>query len=295
MNNSDFIQRFLFETLPVRGEYIFLHQSYQTIIAQHEYPPAIKRLLGEALAISGMLSAIIKFEGRLTVQFQGKGPLKLLLAQSDHQFNLRGLAQWSEDLTYEQLMQSLHEGILVVMVDPFKSQNRQQGVVEWRGNSLAESIEHYFRVSEQLPTTIHLAVDDQSAAGFLLQPIPGKRDKIILEEEEIDAYHLKAQNLNLNPTSLLKGDLQTLLPSLFPEDELRIFDKHAVAFKCTCSRERSGEAIYILGRAEAEAELKDKQVITVTCDFCNQEFNFDRHDVEYIFISHEEPPNANLH
>ncbi len=90
---NDILQRFIFENDPVRGEYIKLHESYQTILQQHDYPAAVRTLLGEALCVAALLSAIIKFEGRLTVQFRGKGKLRLLLAQCDDQNQLRGFSQ----------------------------------------------------------------------------------------------------------------------------------------------------------------------------------------------------------
>src|SRR5262245_26316767 len=101
--NKDSLHRFIFENAPVRGEFIYLQTSFQDIITQHQYPPAIRQLLGEALSVAGLLSAIIKFNGRLTVQFRGKGKLKLLLAQCNNNFQMRGLAKWEGELTYEDL------------------------------------------------------------------------------------------------------------------------------------------------------------------------------------------------
>src|SRR5580692_2373011 len=117
MKDNDSLQRFIFEQMPVRGEYIKLAHSYRTIINQHPYPPPIRKLLGEALCVAGLLSAIIKFDGRLTVQFRGKGKLKLLLAQCDNKFHMRGLVKWEGDLPYEDLMESFNDGVLVIMLD----------------------------------------------------------------------------------------------------------------------------------------------------------------------------------
>ena len=72
MNNTDIIQRFIFNDTDVRGEIVRLTHSFQTIVGQHAYPPAIQHMLGEALTVACLLNAIIKIPGRLTVQFQGK-------------------------------------------------------------------------------------------------------------------------------------------------------------------------------------------------------------------------------
>src|SRR5580692_166063 len=138
-NDQDIIQRFIFDKQPVRGEVIHLQHSFQTIVKQHAYPPAVCKLLGEALCIAALLSSTLKFEGRLMVQFRGEGKLKLLLAQCDHQFHIRGLAKWEGDASYDDLMRSFTEGILVIMLDTGIHKSRYQGIVNWQGYSLAES------------------------------------------------------------------------------------------------------------------------------------------------------------
>lgn len=288
--HTDTLQRFIFEHAPVRGEYIHLEESFQAIINQHSYPEPIRKLLGEALCVAGLLCAIIKFNGRLTVQFRGKGNLKLLLAQCDNHFHLRGLAKWEGDMSYTDLMESFNQGVLVIMLDSGPT-NRYQGIVSWRGNSLAESIEGYFKESEQLDTKIWLNVNDTSASGYLLQVVPASSKGI---EEEIIHPHwerITSMTKNIQANALLEYDYQSLLNHLYPDEEIRIFPAVDVQFKCTCSRKRGENAIAILGREEAEAELKEKQSIVVTCDFCNHEYVFDRIDVMKIFENKDHPPS----
>ena len=175
----DILQRFIFENDPVRGEYIKLQESLHTILQQHDYPAGVQKVLSEALCVAALLSAIIKFKGRLTVQFRGKGKLRLLLAQCDDQNQLRGLAKYDGEYSYEDLMASFKDGVLVIMLDSGSNGQRYQGVVEWVGSSLAESIEHYFQHSEQLATKIRLAVNEKYAVGFYECPkfSPPSRDR----------------------------------------------------------------------------------------------------------------------
>lgn len=251
MQNNDLLQRFIFEHLPVRGEFIQLHETYQTIINQHQYPPALRKLLGEALCVAGLLSAIIKFSGRLTVQFRGKGKLKLLLAQCDNNFHMRGLAKWDGELTYDDLMQSFNDGVLVIMLDSTTGKNnRYQGMVSWIGNSLVESVEGYFKNSEQLATKIWLSVNEYSAAGFLIQVIPtGERGLKQIEQEIINPHweHISKLTMGINANDMLNDDYHTLLKKLYPEEEIRVFEPVPVAFQCTCSRKKGEDAIYIFG------------------------------------------------
>lgn len=299
MQKVDSLQRFIFENAPVRGELIRLQLSYQTILNQHPYPAPIRKLLGEALCVSALLSAIIKFNGRLTVQFRGKGKLKLLLAQCDNNFHIRGLAKWDGELTEDDLLEAFNDGVLVIMLDAAPGKPPYQGVVSWVGNSLIESIQGYFKHSEQLATKLWLEVNEHTAAGLLLQVIPASdRGSKAIESEIIQPHweHILKLSDSLLPTDLLKLDTESLLKQLYPEEDIRIFAPDAIAFQCTCSRKRGEDAIYILGREEAEAELKDKQTIAVTCDFCNEEYLFDPIDVAKIFEDKDRPPpNKNLH
>ena len=299
MSDKDLLQRFIFDKVPIRGEFIHLQKSFQTIINQHTYPEPLRKLLGEALCVAGLLSAIIKFNGRLTVQFRGKGKLKLLLAQCDNQFHMRGLAKWEGALSYQDLMDAFCQGVLVIMLDSSTQKNRYQGIVAWRGNSLAESIEGYFKESEQLATKIWLAVDDHRAAGFLLQIMPASDKKMTTIEQEIinpQWENLTKRTAQLSGKTLLNEDYQAILQKLYPEEEIRIFPDVPIAFHCSCSRKRGEDAILLLGREEAEAELKNNHSIVVTCDFCNKEYIFDSIDVAKIFESKDKPPsNIHLH
>lgn len=289
MRKPDSLQRFIFENAPVRGEFVHLQESLQTILNQHPYPPAVRKLLSEALCAAALLSAVIKFEGRLSIQFRGKGGMKLLLAQCNNHFQLRGLAKYDADVSYDDLLASFNEGEMAIMLDSGPKNRRYEGVVAWRGNSLAESIEGYFRESEQLPTRIWLVSDQYTAAGFLLQAMPG-------EDRTDDEHHGLMAQTTIDNDELLSLDVESILKKHYGEHDIRLFNSTDISFKCTCSRESGENAIAVIGREEAEEELKDKNTIVVTCDFCNTEYFFDRVDVATIFESKDKlPPNTNLH
>lgn len=295
----DILQRFIFENEPVRGEYIKLQDSFKTVLENHSYPEPVKRLLGEGLCAAVLLSAIIKFEGRVTLQFRGKGKLQLLLAQCDDKYQMRGLAQYEEPIaSYQELMDSFKEGVLVIMLDSGVKGQRYQGIVEWKGNSLAESIENYFQHSEQLSTKIWLSVNEDTAAGFLLQIVPiAEQSARGLEEEFIQPSWQRILGIaNAKDESILfSTNYPELLTEVFPEETIRVFEGSPVKFHCSCTRKRSEDAIALLGQAEAEEELQDKQCIVVTCDFCNKEYVFDRVDVEAIFKNQQQPPKDIIH
>jgi molecular chaperone Hsp33 len=185
MSENDILQRFLFEDAPLRGELVHLNESYKTIAQQRAYPPFIRQLLGEALVVACLLTSIIKFKGRLTIQFQSKEKLKLLMAQCDDQFHLRGLVQYEGELTREELLEVQKQGVLAIMIDSdHLSPKRYQGIVAWQGHSLAQAIEGYFKQSEQLETRLWLAVNETSAAGLLLQVLPKEKPELYSHDWE---------------------------------------------------------------------------------------------------------------
>ena len=199
MNDKDMLQRFFFENAPVRGEIVRLNTSYQTIIQQHPYSPLIRQLLGEALTVVCLLSALIKGKGRLTVQFRGNGKLKLLLAQCDDSFHLRGLVQYEGELSQNELLEAQQQGVLAIMVDSTMSNAKQyQGIVAWHGETFAQAIESYFMQSEQLPTRLWLSVSETNAAGLLLQVLPKEKPELLKNDWE----HLVLLTDTLKPEQL---------------------------------------------------------------------------------------------
>lgn len=297
MNNNDILQRFLFENMSVRGEVVRLEESFKTIMQQHQYPQLIQDILGEMLVAASLLSASIKFKGRITVQFQGKKALRLLLAQCNHELELRGLAQWQGELTPEQLLADLKQGTLAIMMDPEKEGGqRYQGIVAWQGDSLAESLEGYFNHSEQVPTRLWLAVNKERAAGFLIQVMPRESSQSgKVTEDQNDWEHIQHLTATITPDELLNLDNTTLLHRLYVEEDVRLFAPNPVVFRCTCSVERSENALRLLSEDEIEQELHEKQMIVVTCEFCNKEYQFDRVDVARIFKQGRPDSSTQVH
>ncbi len=288
MKNQDTVQNFLFEGFPIRGEIVHLNMSFQQIMDQHQYPPLIRRWLGEALVLISLLSTLIKFSGRLALQFQGKGKFKLLLVQCTQELQLRGLAQWEGELTDEEILNSLKQGTIVITIDPDNAKQRYQGIVAWQGQTLSESIEGYFQNSEQLPTRIWVMVNEHSASGFLLQKMPSEAD--IKRESALDHdwEHINYLTATLTPHELSNLDNKTLLHRLYVEEDVRLFEAKPLVFQCTCSEKRGAAAILTLGQKEAEEELAAKQQIVVKCEFCNHEYIYDRIDVAAIFRKGED-------
>ena len=74
---DDFVAPFQIEGEAVRGRIVRMGAVVDEILSRHAYPEPVANLLGEACALAALVGASLKFEGRLIVQAQGDGPVKL--------------------------------------------------------------------------------------------------------------------------------------------------------------------------------------------------------------------------
>lgn len=288
MSNSDQIQPVLFDKLDIRGVLVGLEASYQQVLELHDYPPLLQRVLGEMMAAVSLLSATLKFEGRLILQAAGEGAVQLLMAECNHQQDLRAIARYEgdipQDLAFNEL---LVNGRLAITIEPAQGR-RYQGVVPLEGETLARCIENYFSQSEQLPTQVHLVADGQRAAGFLLQVMPAAGTA------EQDWSHISQLGATLKSEELLTLDNETLLYRLFHEEECRLFEPRALRFHCDCSRERCGNALQFMTREELLAIVEEEGSVGVSCQFCNEHHSFDETDILSMFSDSANVPRSDL-
>ncbi len=277
-SQDDSSSRYLLEEADIRGEVVRLRQSFREIVDLHQYPPGVSRLLGECLAASVLLANTLKFEGRLILQSRSSGQLPLLMAECDSALQVRAIARGAREATATEFDQLLGGGQLAITVDPARGR-RYQGIVPLGGGSLSASLQHYFEQSEQLNTWLHLACDGERAAGLLLQQLP---PELVTDPAERAAQWDQARALaqTLQPGELLELPAADLLLRLYGELPVRLFAPRPVAFRCSCSRERTLEALSALGAAEVEALLREERVITMDCEFCNQQYRFERGDLD---------------
>ncbi len=242
-------------------------------------------MLGEAVAASLLLSATIKFEGVLSLQMQGDGPVHLMLAQCTSGLGVRALARYREPGAEVEAGSGMFgAGNLTVTLENDDRTQRYQGIVPITGDRLAESLQLYFENSEQLPTRLWLHADEAGASGMLLQRLPDA------DGPDVNDAWQRVQMLGdtLTPTELGQLADTEILHRLFNQDDVRLFDPAPVFFRCRCSRERVAGMLRSLGEQETRSVLKERGEVEVRCDFCNRAYLFDAVDVEQIFA----PPGA---
>lgn len=279
MNNSDTLQRFIFEQAPIRGEIVHLQDTYQTIINQRPYPAMVQNLLGEASVSCLLLASSIKFEGLISLQFQGDKRLPLLLVQCDQDLNIRAFAKFEDKLEIVDYARAFLTGKMVLTINQQNQPQAYQSMIPIHSTSMSENLMAYFAQSEQVATRVWLAVADTHAAGMLLQCLPGENT---LQREQFWEYAIQLGE-TVNEEELLQLDNQTLLYRLYNETEVRLFDPRPTRFKCRCTPQKMEHVLCVLGREEVNSLLKEQGIVTIHCDFCNQEYRFDPIDVAMIF------------
>jgi len=300
MHDRDCLHRFLFEHYPIRGHLVHLDAAWRALTLHHGYPAAIRDTLGETVAASLLLAATVKFEGVLSLQLQGDGPVRLMLAQCTSGLGVRGLARYRDgDYVGERggphrTADLIGTGNLTVTLETDEGSQRYQGIVPISGQRLGESLQVYFEKSEQLPTRLWLHADASGASGMLLQRLPAARVSpgadAVLGADAVAAAAVDDawRRVQLIGDTLTPDELRTLadaeiLHRLFNEDDVRLFEPAPVYFRCRCSRERVGSMLQGLGETETRSVLAERGEVEVRCDFCNRAYVFDAVDVARLF------------
>lgn len=273
---TDRVRRFLLEEHPIRGQFVQLESSWAALREHASYPAPVRDLLGEATAAAVLLASTLKFDGSLTLQMQGDGAVRLLVAQCTHDFHIRSVAHFDAARVAPDFGSLAGGGLVTVTVESVERGAPYQGIVPLSGASLAECIDGYFASSEQLPTRVRLASDAARAGGILVQQLPGI-------EADAAWERLRGQVAGLGAQDILYAAPDSLVQRTASIDDVRLFAGSSVTFRCRCSRERVLGVLRSLGEAEVQSVLQEQGKVTVTCDFCHRPYIFDAIDVAQVF------------
>jgi molecular chaperone Hsp33 len=294
---SDTVRRFIFEHQPVRGHWVRLDSAWRDLRAHQQYPPAVRDLLGQAVTAAVLLTATLKFQGSLTLQLQGDGAVRLLVAQCTNDFRVRAVARFDAERVQEAERADRSEdsfralvgkdGRLTVTIEASERDSRYQGIVPLMGASLEQSLEGYFASSEQIPTRVRLTASDTRAAGLLIQKLPAANRTPADEPHADDTWRAaQAGAVGIEADRLLSGGVEPLLEDAFAGHDVRLFRGAAVQFECGCSPERVSGVLRSLGAAEVRDILREQGTVAVTCEFCQRPYRFEAADIETLFAPH---------
>jgi len=274
---TDYVQRFLFEQLDIRGRLVCLTGAWRRMLEGRSYPENVTQLLGRTATLGVLLGANQKGKSRVTLQVLGSGPVRLLVADCTSELKIRGMADYKDGHAASERA-LFGDGRLALTFEDTPSGQMYQSLVPLEGDTLAEIFEHYLAQSEQLPAFLRLHADGSAACGLLLEKLPGA------DARDPDGWNRVTQ---LASTLALAEtvDVQPyeILVKLFPGELLRVFRLYGVEYHCPYDVENVKRMLRRLGREEVESILAEQGEVRIRNEMCNHEYRFDRRAVEAIF------------
>jgi molecular chaperone Hsp33 len=279
---TDYVQRFLFENLDIRGRLVCLTGSWQRMLDGRGYPEDIAALLGHTTALNVLLGANQKGAGRVTLQVQGSGPVKLLVADCTSELRIRGMASYERPKSISRKERDLlGDGRLSVTLEDVKSGKLYQSLVPLEGETLEQIFQHYLSQSEQVHAFLRLHADGGALCGLLLEKLPGA------DSRDPDGWnrvtHL-ASTLTLDETR--DAQPYDLLTRVFPDELMRVFRLYAVEYHCPYDEDKVKDMLRGLGREEVEAILAEQGAVVIRNEMCNHEYRFDARAIAELFAIH---------
>lgn len=285
-STHDQLNSFIFDDLEVRGEIVQLHDVYTDLFKNKQYPLPVKKILAQLAMICNMITVNLKLEGDITVEIRGDGLLRYATISSDKNLNFRGVARHNiadpnADCNFRELVGT--NSILLITFHPTKGEP-YQGIVEISGYNLSDTLENYFKRSEQIETKIMLEIqitdDECFGGGIIVQALPTD------EPEHEDDFNTVSHLINtLTKNELLFLESDEILFRLFNQYTVRKLGAHPVTFKCACSKDKCLDALVQIGEEEVEKSIQEDQncSLIMTCSQCGKKYTFHRDELKKFF------------
>ncbi len=302
---DDAVLPFEVASLDLRGRLTRLGPALDEVLTKHDYPPAVGKLLGEAIVLTTLLGSSLKFDGRFILQTQTDGPVSFLIVDFQAPDRLRAYARFDAKRLQDGQDSGalLGHGHLAMTIDQGADMSRYQGLVALEGGNLEDAAHEYFLRSEQIPTRVRLAVGEEwrgggdgpkhrwRAGGMLLQFLPkaperarqadlhpgDAPDGVEVDEVAEDDAWVEGQSLiaTVEDVELIDPDLsgERLLYRLFHERGVRVFAPLPLRAQCSCSRDAVSGMLNSFAQQDRADMVKDGKVV-VTCEFCSSVYEF---------------------
>ena len=321
----DSLIRFMFDKYQVRGQIVRLESAWTEVAQRHQQhegrdlAPTVRHRLGELSAAGLLTAASLKFNGGLVMQIQGAGPVALFVVECESNgtyratVKLRPEAHIPHDASLNDLVNQNDGGRFAVTLVPDAAAGRgavgsskagkraspsravlaapYQGIVPFEGDTVAEVLERYMERSEQIPTQLWLAADEHAAFGLLLQRMPRQGGSLPADFDEDGWRRVTTLAQTLTREEMLTLPVEAILQRIFWECPMRPLDQRHPAFACTCSRDKVGDMLRMLGQSEVDSILAERGEVAVKCEFCNNDYRFDAIDSAQLF-SRDDSPQA---
>lgn len=279
----DNIRRFLFKELNVRGQHIQLDNAWKKMIAERHYPAVIINLLGELTAVTTMLAAGLKHQGKVTIQVQGSGPVNLLVVEATNELNIKGVAKTTEQfnaiLNDElDLNQLLGDGKILVTLENKVTDSIFQSYVPREADTIKGIFEDFLTRSDQQPSKLWLAANEMGVGGVLIQKLPAS--------ENIDAdgwNRIEILSDTLTKQEIISLDSETLIHTLFHEELIELFDGEDIQYYCPKDTTKIETMLLSLGKEECLKIIEEQGEIVIHNEMCNFHVRYQQQDINNLF------------
>lgn len=285
---NDYLVRIITKAGNIRAMACVTTELVNEARRRHNTFPTASAALGRALTGGALMGSMLKTSQRIALKFEGSGPLKKIIVEADSNGTVRGYVgvpevyMVREDGKLDVAGALGRAGFLTVTKDlglkePYK------GTVQLYTSEIAEDLALYLTESEQIPSAVALGVfvepdiSVSAAGGFLVQAIPPQ------DEEMIDTLMDRIGKLPPVTQLLREGKApQEMLEILFSGIPYDMLERRALAFQCSCSREKVERALISIGREELVKMIEQQEVAEVKCEFCRQAYTFTREEIKLI-------------
>lgn len=287
---GDFTASFQIQDRPIRGRAVRMGPGSLTpILARHDYPENLARILGEAVALAALVGSSLKFEGRILVQAEGDGPVRMLVGEYTSGGGVRGYARYDEAGWAH--IERLNKGkpphmpqlfgptgrLGLIMVHDSPDIQPYQGIVPLNKGTLAQCAEDYYAMSEQVPSRIRLSVEpveggDWVCGGMMIQRIAGDEKRGDTAEAWREAEALFG---TLTQGELIDPELPVteLLYRLFHEQGVVLEESQIVDDRCTCNQERLMQTLRGMPDESLRDLVEPDGTLAIDCQFCGRHYS----------------------
>lgn len=282
---DNLVLAFEVKPLGVRGRIVRLGSVVDDILHKHDYPPAVSALLAEAVALTAMLGAALKFDGKFILQTKTDGPVDMIVADFASPSGIRGYARFDKarvaGLTTQ--VELLGKGYLAMTVDQGPDMERYQGIVPLDGTDLTAAAHAYFEQSEQIPTRLKLAAGPLLARGgreswragaIMVQHLPREGGPHTVEHDDWVKARLLLDTVEAHEMLDPLLEPESLLYRLYHEDGVTVYRPNMLERHCTCSRAAILDMLLNFSAGDRADMVKDGK-IEVVCEFCSTAYGFD--------------------
>lgn len=287
----DYLVRSITRDGSIRGLAVATTSLVEEARQRQDAWPTAAAALGRALTGGVLLGALLKTGQRVAIKIEGDGPLGKILVEAESNGAVRGYVSHPHVHLPPKngkldVAGAVGRSGVVTVVKDLRLKEPYTGIVQLMTGEIAEDLAFYLVESEQIPSALALGVYVEpdgrvsAAGGFLIQTLPPVQEKVL------DQLIRRIQQLPAITDLLRAGQgPEDILASIYGDLSYRILEKYAVAWQCSCSRDRVERALLTLGREELAKLTAAESEIIITCEYCGRQYALTQAEIQELLAA----------